>query len=314
MFDVAIIGSGVGGMSTALYTARAGLKTIVIERGMYGGALNDTNEVENYIGTGKVKGHELAENMYNQMINNENVEYMYGNVQKIEKNDDFFTILTKKGSILSKTVVISTGVKHKKLNIKGEEEYNGVGVSYCAVCDGNFFKGKRITVIGGGDSAFEEGSYLAEIASHVTLVYRKGRGQIRAQKLLQDRFESKNNTSVETGLLTDEIVGKDGKVVGIVATDSFMYDQKFIETDGVFVYVGVEPTTSFLKDNNSEILNDEGYIVVNENKQTDIKGLFAVGDVTANSMRQIATAVGDGAIASKGVLEHIATNFRMNYE
>lgn len=314
MFDVAIIGSGVGGMSTALYTARAGLKTIVIERGMYGGALNDTNEVENYIGTGKVKGHELAENMYNQMINNENVEYMYGNVQKIEKNDDFFTILTKKGSILSKTVVISTGVKHKKLNIKGEEEYNGVGVSYCAVCDGNFFKGKRVTVIGGGDSAFEEGSYLAEIASHVTLVYRKGRGQIRAQKLLQDRFESKNNTSVETGLLTDEIVGKDGKVVGIVATDSFMYDQKFIETDGVFVYVGVEPTTSFLKDNNSEILNDEGYIVVDENKQTDIKGLFAVGDVTANSMRQIATAVGDGAIASKGVLEHIATNFRMNYE
>ena len=122
MFDVAIIGSGVGGMSTALYTARAGLKTIVIERGMYGGALNDTNEVENYIGTGKVKGHELAENMYNQMINNENVEYMYGNVQKIEKNDDFFTILTKKGSILSKTVVISTGVKHKKLNIKGEEQ------------------------------------------------------------------------------------------------------------------------------------------------------------------------------------------------
>ena len=313
MFDVAIIGSGVGGMSTALYTARAGLKTVIIERGLYGGALNDTNEVENYIGAGKVKGHELADNMYKQMIENENVEYMYGNVQKIEKNDDFFTILTKKDTILSKTVVISTGVKHKKLNIKGENEYNGVGVSYCAVCDANFFKGKHVTVIGGGDSAFEEGSYLAEIASRVTLVYRKGRGQIRAQKLLQDRFEAKNNTLVLTGLLTDEIVGKDGKVVGIVVTDSFMHDQKFIETDGVFVYVGVEPTTGFLESNNSEILNEEKYINIDSNKETIIKGMFAVGDVTAGSMRQIATAVGDGAIASKGVLEYLNKN-RQNHQ
>lgn len=305
MYDVAIIGSGASGMSTALYTARAGLKTIVIEKGNYGGALNDTNEVENFIGTGKLKGFELADNMFNQMTEYENIEYSYGNVLRIEKEGDAFDVSTKKETIRARVVVIATGVKHKKLGVHGEDEYNGMGVSYCAICDGNFFKDKHVVVVGGGDSAFEEGSYLAEIASRVTLVYYKDSNQIKAQKLLQDRFRAKNNTSVQTGLASEEIIGEDDKVTGISLVDSFMNDRKYIEADGVFVYVGVEPNTEFLKENNNKILDEEGYVIVDRNMKTSIEGLFAVGDVTKDSMRQIATAVGDGAIASRSVMEHI---------
>lgn len=313
IYDTIVVGAGVGGMNTSMYLSRAGKKVLLIEKGLYGGQLLDTKDIENYLGFSDISGEKLAENMENQVKKQENVTHKYGNVTEIDKKDGIFTVKTKKDEFFSKTVVIATGVKHKKLGIKGEDEYSGLGVSYCAVCDGGFFKGKKVTVIGGGDSAFEEGAYLADIADKVTLVYRKGKGQIRAQKILQDRFEAKKNTSVQTGLLADEIVGKDGKVIGVVAIESFMYDRRFIESDGVFVYVGVEPNTDFLKNSKnlfrSEFLLDkDGFIetgMYDESTMTLCKGLFAVGDVVSGSIRQIATAIGDGALASADVLEYL---------
>lgn len=313
IYDTIIIGAGASGMNASLYLSRAGKKVLLIERGLYGGQLLETKDVENYLGFGEISGEQLAENMENQVKKQENVTHKYGNVTEIDKKDGIFTVKTKKDEFFSKTVVIATGVKHKKLGIKGEDEYSGLGVSYCAVCDGGFFKGKNVTVIGGGDSAFEEGSYLAEIADRVTLVYRKGKGQIRAQKLLQDRFEAKNNTSIQTYLISDEIIGENGNVTGLVTYDSDAKDEKIIETDGIFVYVGVEPNTEFLKNSNnlfrSEFLLDkDGFIetgMYDESTMTLCKGLFAVGDVVSGSVRQIATAVGDGALASADVLEYL---------
>ena len=312
IYDTIVIGAGVGGMNTSMYLSRAGKKVLLIERGLYGGQLLDTKDIENYLGFSEISGEKLAENMENQVKKQENVTHKYGNVTEIDKKDGIFTVKTKKDEFFSKTVVIATGVKHKKLGIKGEDEYSGLGVSYCAVCDGGFFKGKHVVVVGGGDSAFEEGSYLAEIASRVTLVYYKDSSQIKAQKLLQDRFETKNNTLVQTGLVSEEIIGKEGKVTGILLVDSFMNDRRYIEADGVFVYVGVEPNTEFLKNSKVEyILDEEGFIktgMQNTSTMTFSSGLFAVGDVVSGSIRQIATAVGDGALASADVLEYLNKN------
>lgn len=310
IYDTIVVGAGVGGMNTSMYLSRAGKKVLLIERGLYGGQLLDTKDIENYLGFSEISGEKLAENMENQVKKQENVTHKYGNVTEIDKKDGIFTVKTKKDEFFSKTVVIATGVKHKKLGIKGEDEYSGLGVSYCAVCDGGFFKGKHVVVVGGGDSAFEEGSYLAEIASRVTLVYYKDSSQIKAQKLLQDRFGAKNNTVVQTGLASEEIIGKEGKVTGILLVDSFMNDRRYIEADGIFVYVGVEPNTEFLKNSIKfeYILDEEGFIKTgmrNTSTMTFSSGLFAVGDVVSGSIRQIATAIGDGAIASSDILEYL---------
>lgn len=316
IYDTIVVGAGASGMNTSMYLSRAGKKVLLIERGLYGGQLLDTKDIENYLGFSEISGEKLAENMENQVKKQENVTHKYGNVTEIDKKDGIFTVKTKKDEFFSKTVVIATGVKHKKLGIKGEDAYSGLGVSYCAVCDGGFFKGKHVVVVGGGDSAFEEGSYLAEIASRVTLVYYKDSSQIKAQKLLQDRFGAKNNTVVQTGLASEEIIGKEGKVTGILLVDSFMNDRRYIEADGVFVYVGVEPNTEFLKNSKnlfrSEfLLDNEGFVLTVEDDyktMTLCNGMFAVGDVVSGSIRQIATAVGDGALASADVLEYLNKN------
>lgn len=312
IYDTIVVGAGAGGMNASLYLSRAGKKVLLIERGLYGGQLLDTKDIENYLGFSEISGEKLAENMENQVKKQENVTHKYGNVTEIDKKDGIFTVKTKKDEFFSKTVVIATGVKHKKLGIKGEDAYSGLGVSYCAVCDGGFFKGKHVVVVGGGDSAFEEGSYLAEIASRVTLVYYKNSNQIKAQKLLQDRFGAKNNTVVQTGLASEEIIGKEGKVTGILLVDSFMNDRRYIEADGIFVYVGVETNTEFLKNSKVEyILDEEGFIktgMQNTSTMTFSSGLFAIGDVVSGSIRQIATAVGDGALASADVLEYLNKN------
>lgn len=313
IYDTIVVGAGVSGMNTSMYLSRAGKKVLLIERGLYGGQLLDTKDIENYLGFSDISGEKLAENMENQVKKQENITHKYGNVTEIDKKDGIFIVKTKKDEFFSKTIVIATGVKHKKLGIKGEDEYSGLGVSYCAVCDGGFFKGKRVTIIGGGDSAFEEGAYLADIASRVTLVYYKDNSQIKAQKLLQDRFRAKNNTSVQTGLTSEEIIGEDDKVTGISLVDSFMNDRKYIEADGVFVYVGVEPNTEFLKNSKnlfrSEfLLDNEGFVLTVEDDyktMTLCNGMFAVGDVVSGSIRQIATAVGDGAVASADVLKYL---------
>ncbi|MSE21075.1 FAD-dependent oxidoreductase, partial [Lactobacillus parabuchneri] len=183
-YDVVIIGAGPGGMTAALYASRANLSVAMIDRGIYGGQMNNTASIENYPGFKSIMGPDLAQNMYDSSVNF-GAEYVYGTVSSVEDHGDYKTIKTDEDELQAKVVIIATGSEYKKLGITGEHEYGGKGVSYCAVCDGAFFKNKDVVVVGGGDSAIEEASYLAGIVNHVTVIHR--RDQLRAQQVIQDR-------------------------------------------------------------------------------------------------------------------------------
>jgi thioredoxin reductase (NADPH) len=299
MYDVVVIGAGASGLTTALYTARANLKTVVIERGMYGGQMQNTAEIENYSGFGLVTGAELSDHMYNQAIE-QGIEYMYGDVEFITQEQDlgekFFAIGLKgrEVPIFSKSVVIATGVQHRHLGVDGEEELAGRGVSYCAICDGAFFKEKHVVVVGGGDSALEEANYLTQFVDKVTIIHRRDR--FRGQKVLQSRVAKNPKIDVVLEAQVVDIIGESNvEGVSVVTKDEDGYHDYFLPCDGVFIYVGLDPITKPFE--GMGILNDSGYIITNDRMETSIKGVFAVGDVREKTVRQIATAVGDGAIA-----------------
>lgn len=311
-YDVIVIGAGSAGLTSAIYSARGGLKTAVIEKGLYGGQLQNTGDIENYTGFQKTTGAELSEHMYNQAIE-QGVEYVFGEVKRIDhvyetiedmiedRGKKYFVVLDDGKRIETKAVIIATGVQHRHLGVDGEEELAGRGVSYCAICDGAFFKGGHVAVIGGGDSALEEANYLAGIADEVTIIHR--RDKFKGQQVLQDRALSNDNVDVLYDTQVKEIIGDDK-----VSRLTFVHnDDKQIEfrldVDGVFVYVGLDPITEPFK--NLGIVNYKGYIETDENMQTSVAGIFAVGDVREKTVRQIATAVGDGAIAGTYVRTYI---------
>lgn len=306
MYDVVVIGAGAGGLTTALYTARAGLNTLVIERGIYGGQMQTTAEIENYSGFSTISGGELSEHMYNQAIE-QGVNYAYGDVKLISKEEDetFLIHLTGNSPIKAKAVVVATGVQHRLLGVNGERELAGRGVSYCALCDGAFFKGKHVVVVGGGDSALEEANYLSQIVDKVTIVHR--RGKFTGQKILQERVMKVDKISTLMNCEVVEIKGENKveKVV-IKATPDSIKDATVTYTfdaDAVFIYIGLNPITPQFDNHN--ILDINGYIITDDSMETSVRGLFAVGDVRQKSVRQVATAVGDGAIAGVSVNKYL---------
>lgn len=299
-FDVIVIGAGPAGMNTALYTQRSNLKTLILDKGMYGGQLNNTLEVENYIGVGKVSGMDLAESMYKQ-IEELGVEYKYGDTLEITKIDNVFNVITDVEAYQANSVVIATGTEHRKLGVQGELEYSGKGVSYCAICDGAFFKDGKIVVVGGGDSALEEGEYLTNYGKTVSLVHR--RDELRGTKILQNRFINKENTELIYNSQITNIIGDGNLVTHVELTDSNGIVSMH-EANGVFIYIGLDPNTEqFI---GLGITNSEGYVLTDEKMETNISGLFAVGDVRKKELRQIATAVGDGSICGTSVYNYIA--------
>lgn len=299
-FDVIVIGAGPAGMNTALYTQRSNLKTLILDKGMYGGQLNNTLEVENYIGVGKVSGMDLAESMY-QQIEELGVEYKYGDILEITKIDNVFKVTTDVEAYQASSVVIATGTEHRKLGVQGELEYSGKGVSYCAICDGAFFKDGKIVVVGGGDSALEEGEYLTNYGKTVSLVHR--RDELRGTKILQNRFINKENTKLIYNSQITNIIG-DGNLVTHVELTDINGVVSIHEANGVFIYIGLDPNTEqFL---GLSITDSEGYVLTDEKMETNISGLFAVGDVRKKELRQIATAVGDGSICGTSVYNYIA--------
>lgn len=298
-FDVIVIGAGPAGMNTALYTQRSNLKTLILDKGMYGGQLNNTLEVENYIGVGKVSGMDLAESMY-QQIEELGVEYRYGDILEITKIDNVFKVTTDVEAYQASSVVIATGTEHRKLGVQGELEYSGKGVSYCAICDGAFFKDGKIVVVGGGDSALEEGEYLTNYGKTVSLVHR--RDELRGTKILQNRFINKENTKLIYNSQITNIIGDGNLVTHVELTDSNGV-VSIHEANGVFIYIGLDPNTEqFL---GLSITDSEGYVLTDEKMETNISGLFAVGDVRKKELRQIATAVGDGSICGTSVYNYI---------
>lgn len=300
-YDVVVIGAGPGGMTAALYAARANLKVAMLDRGVYGGQMNNTDGIENYPGFTSIKGPELGEKMY-QSATNAGVEFVYGDVQKVTFDDEHFKhIQTDSDELVAKAVIIATGSTNRKLGVPGEEEFSGKGVSYCAVCDGTFFKDRDVSVIGGGDSAISEGLYLANLADKVTVVHH--RNKLRAQRILQDRAFDNQKMDFTWDSDVTEIIGNENQVTGIKIHNKKTDQDEVVPTSGVFIYVGNIPNSQAFT--NLKITDEAGWIKTNDEMETAIPGIYAVGDVRQKKLRQITTAVGDGGIAGQNAFEYV---------
>ena len=293
MVDLIVIGAGPSGLSAALYASRAGASVLVLDGGAPGGKLNLTAEIENYPGMVK-RGPELAYSMYEHCLSF-GAKYAYGNVTSIEVLDDKKIVRCKDKEYECQYIYIATGTKERKMNIDNEEEMTGRGVSYCAVCDGPFFKGKDICVIGGGNSAIEESLYLSDIVNKVHVVVR--RDVLRADKYLVDKLLAKDNVVMNYLKKPYRIEIKDQKVAGLTVEDSVTGELSLLEVQGIFPFIGLDPVTDFLGD--LDIVNEKGYIEVDNHMETKVKGIFAGGDVIEKELRQVVTAANDGAIAGQ---------------
>ena len=300
MYDTLIIGSGPAGMTAGLYAARSNLKVGIIEQGAPGGQMNNTSEIENYPGYDHISGPELSMNMH-ASLEKFNVENIYGIVQRIEDAGAVKRVITEDATYEAKTIILATGAKYRTLDVPGEEEYTSRGVSYCAVCDGAFFRNQDLLVVGGGDSAVEEAVYLTQFAKSVTIIHR--RDELRAQKILQDRAFANDKIKFIWDSVVKEIKGNDIKVSSVVAENVKTGELSELEFGGIFIYVGVNPVTSMVAD--LGITDESGWVITDEHMMTPVPGIFAIGDVRQKELRQIATAVGDGAIAGQGVYQYI---------
>ncbi len=303
MYDTIIIGAGPAGMTAALYTARSNLKVALLEAGIPGGQMNNTADVENYPGYALISGPELAEKMF-EPLENLGVEHVFGHVQRIEDQGDFKKVITEDEVYESKTVIIATGAFHRQLNVPGEAEFNSRGVSYCAVCDGAFFRDEDLLVVGGGDSAVEEAIFLTQFAKSVTIVHR--RDQLRAQKVLQDRAFANEKISFVWDSVVEAIHGDERKVTGVTFKNIKTGETSQADFGGIFIYVGLDPVSEFVAD--LGIRDESGWIVTDDHMKTSVAGIYAIGDVRQKDLRQITTAVGDGAIAGQEAYKYITEN------
>lgn len=294
IYDVVIIGAGPAGMTAAVYTSRANLTTLMLERGIPGGQMANTEEVENYPGFDHILGPELSTKMFDH-AKKFGAEYAYGDVQEIVDGEEYKIIKAGSKEYKARAVIISAGAEYKKIGVPGEKELGGRGVSYCAVCDGAFFKNKELFVIGGGDSAVEEGVYLTRFASKVTIVHR--RDELRAQKILQQRAFDNEKVDFIWNTTLKQINEKDGKVGSVTLTSTETGEERELPADGVFIYIGMLPLTKPFE--SLGITNENGYIVTNEQMETKVEGIFAAGDIREKTLRQIVTATGDGSIAAQ---------------
>lgn len=292
IIDVAIIGSGPGGMTAAIYSARAGLKTVIFERSTIGGQMAYTNEIENFPGIDKTSGFELAMALDRQ-AKKFNAEYINKEVSSIKKEGIIFTIETSDEKYSAYTVILATGARPRNLGIESESRLRGCGVSYCATCDGNFYRGADVAVVGGGNTAFEDALFLANICRKVYIIHR--RSEFRAEKILQDQVKKADNIEVIVNSTIKDILGK-FEVTGI-SIENNSGERKDIEVQGVFVAVGTIPNSDIARD--FADIDDYGYVITDRNMQTSVEGFFAVGDVRDTVLRQVVTACSDGAIAAQ---------------
>lgn len=300
MFDVIIAGAGPAGMTAAVYASRADLKTLMIERGIPGGQMANTEDVENYPGYEHILGPDLSNKMF-EHAKKFGAEYAYGDIKEVIDHGDYKLVKAGKHEYKTRALIITTGAQYKKIGINGEEELGGRGVSYCAVCDGAFFKEKDLVVIGGGDSAVEEGVYLTRFANKVTIIHR--RDELRAQKILQQRAFDNEKIDFIWDTVVNTINGPDGKVSSVTLEDRNTKETREFDADGVFIYIGMVPLSKPFK--SLGITNDEGYIPTNEDMETKMPGVFAAGDIREKGLRQIVTATGDGSIAAQSAQSYI---------
>lgn len=292
-YEVIIVGGGPAGLSAGIYASRARLHTLLIEKGIFGGQITNALHVENYPGfPNGISGFDLGELMY-QQATKYGLETRTAETSGIKADDRDIVIETNEGDFTAKAAIIAGGAQFNKLGVPGETSLTGKGVSYCATCDGPFFKEQVVAVIGGGDSAVEEALLLTRFASKVILIHR--RDQLRASKILQERAFANKKLAFMWDTVVEEIRG-DEQVTGLGIRHVKTEKRSTVETSAVFIYVGQSPQTDYLK----EIipLDDEGRIITDERMESGAKGIFAAGDIRKNSSRQAITAAGDGATAA----------------
>ena len=293
MYDLIVIGSGPAGLSAAVYGKRAGLNILVIEKApMSGGQVLSTYEVDNYLGLPGINGFDMGM-QFRAHADKLGTEFKEAAVQAVEDKGTYKLVITEEETLETKAVLLATGAEHAKLGVPGEEELAGMGVSYCATCDGAFFRGKKVAVVGGGDVALEDAIYLARICEKVYLIHR--RDELRGAKVLQQEMESLPNIEVLYSHVVKEIQGED-VVNGLLLQDVKTGGEKSLAVDGVFIAVGIHPNTMLLE---KLVARDKaGYIIAGEDGITDREGIFVAGDTRKKPLRQIVTAVADGANAA----------------
>ena len=293
MYDVIIIGAGVAGISAAIYAKRSNMNVLIIEKDAPGGQVNKTSVVENYPGFTSIEGPELAYKLFEQ-LRELNVEYKALEVKKIVNNEEYKTIITNNGEYKTKTVIIATGRNPKKLGKENEDKLYGKGISFCSICDGNLYKEKNIAIIGGGNSAAEEGLYLSNIASHLTIINRSNK--LRADESMVSELRKRENIEILYNTEVEKFNIEDNKLSSLTLKNNEDEIESNLDVSGVFIFIGYEPASEFLKD--LDVLDDNNYVIVNNRMETKIPGIYACGDVIKKDVYQIITSESEGAIAA----------------
>ena len=301
MYDVIIIGAGPGGMAAAIYAGRARLNTLLIEKEFPGGQVIKTYEVANYPGIASVIGPDLAIRMQEHAKEYE-IEPLLEEVVNIDLTQKIKKVITQNGNYETKSIIIATGSKWRKLGVEGEESFAGKGVSYCATCDGAFFRDQTVVVVGGGNTAVEDALFLSRLCKKVYVIHR--RDTFTAERIMIDKLLKAENVAILYNA-TIEVINGDTTVKSIVVSQ--FGDLKTINVNGVFVAIGMLPHTELVK--GKIALNDSGYIITNADLQTNVEGVYAAGDVRDKKLRQIITACSDGALALYAAEKYILENF-----
>lgn len=299
MYDIIIIGAGPAGLTSAIYAARGGKSVLVFEANMAGGQIVNTPMIENYPGISEIRGFEYTMNLLKQATDNGAV-IKYEAVTKLDVSDIKKTVYTNAGEYKSSAIIVATGLKRRKLEIEGEEEYIGKGVSYCATCDGAFYKNKDVAVIGGGNTALEDALFLSEYCNKVYIIHR--RDTFRGEKEYADRIRNKDNISLVLNSEPVKITGGD-VVTGVEVNNKETNEKVTLKVSGVFIAVGQIPSNDIF----SEVLSldEQGYINAGEDCFTDKTGVFVAGDCRKKKIRQLATAIGDGAVAALAAMDYL---------
>jgi thioredoxin reductase (NADPH) len=299
-FDLVIIGGGPAGLTAGLYAKRFMIDTLLIEKAMAGGQITSTELVENYPGfPNGISGMDLGQK-FEEQARKAGLDIIFGSVVKIKVNGKIITVITDEHSYSAKAVIIASGGTPKKLGVPGEEPFIGKGVSYCATCDGPFYKDKNVAVVGGGNSALEEALFLTKHAKLVTIIHR--RDKLRADKILEDRAKNNPKIFFRLNSIVEEITG-DTKIKALKIKDVKTNKTTVMDIDGVFIYAGHSANTDFAKDILK--LDDNGAIPTDENLQTNVEGIYAAGDVRKKKIWQVITSAADGAIAANSVKEYL---------
>lgn len=293
MYDVIIIGAGPAGLTAAIYLGRAGKKLLILEKNVYGGQIVNSKEVENYPAISKISGFEFSNNLYNQ-AKNFGAELKYETVVNLTKDKE---VTTNRGKYQAKSIIIATGLSNRTLEIDGVDSFIGRGISYCATCDGNFFKDKVVAVVGGGNTALEDAIFLSNICKKVYIVHR--RTTFRGEKILQDILNKKENVEFILNSNVVKINGNELLESIIINTNN---EERELQIDGLFLAIGQIPNNSYI---DIIDLDEKGYAIANEDCKTNIDGIYVAGDFRTKKVRQLVTAASDGATAAINAIEYI---------